>query len=126
MLERMTAFLRATLPGKRVRVTASKYVRRRTLEQNSYLWGVVYPTMLREGGEQLRGWTAEDLHRLMLMKHFGSELLTLSDARMARPVRTSSKLSTAEFSDFVGAIQQFCAELGIYIPDPNEPDRESA
>jgi len=120
MIERISNFIAATLPGKRVRVTVEKYTKKRSLEQNAYLWGVCYPTIIREGGEALRGWTAEDLHRLFLMRHFGSEMLRWGDTLEHRPLRTSSKLSTVEFSAFVESIQQFCAEQGVYIPSPNE------
>ena len=119
-IERLSAFLGSCLPGKRIRVTVAKYVKKRSSEQNSYLWGYVYPTILKEGGESLSGWTAEDLHQLFLGRHFGFEVIEGFGEKRKRPIRGSSGLSTVEFQDFVASIQQFCAEQGVYIEDPNE------
>lgn len=117
VLVRMGAFCMRAWPGQRVKVTVELYRKKRSLEQNSYLWGVVYPTMLREGGD---GWTADDIHELMLGEWGGWEVIDLYGQKRKRPKRRSSKLNTTDFTDFVAYIQQFAAEQGIYIPDPNE------
>ena len=119
-IERLTSWLYECLPGKPLRVTVEPYRKRRSDEQNRYLWGVCYPTILREGGEALAGWTANDLHQLFLYNHFGGEELEWGRRTTFRPLRTSSKLSTIEFSEFVASIQKFAAEQGVYIPDPEE------
>jgi hypothetical protein len=101
-------------------VTIEKYKKRRSNSQNAYLWGVCYPNILEQGGEQLAGWTKDDLHSYMLGEHFGWETLEGFGRKRMRPIRRSSKLSTMEFQDYVAFIQQKAAELGIVIPDPNE------
>ena len=126
MIERIAGFLASVLPGQRVRVTVEKYVRRRSDQQNRYLWGCVYPTILREGGEAMGGWHAQDLHELFLGRVFGWEVLEGFGEKRKRPIKRSSKLSTVEFAAFVADIQQFCAELGIYIPEPNEEAHDEA
>ena len=120
MIERISALLASCLPGQRVKVTVERYVKRRSDQQNRYLWGVVYPTIIREGGEALRGWTSEDLHELFLGRHFGWETLEAFGEKRKRPLKRSSTLSTVDFNEFIGSIQQFCAEQGVYIPEPNE------
>mgnify|MGYP001230933696 FL=1 len=95
-------------------VTIEPYQRRRTEQQNRYLWGVVYATLL----QHLPGWRAEDVHEYMLGECFGWERLEGFGAIRLRPIRTSSKLNKQEFSDYVAFVQQKAAELGIYIPDP--------
>ena len=37
-----------------------------------------------------------------------------------KPVRRSSKMNIAEFSEFVAQIQQRMALMGIYVPDPEQ------
>ena len=120
MVNRLSAFLLAALPGKSLRVEASEYRRRRSDDQNRYLWGAVYPTILREGAEQLAGWTAEDLHEYLLGEIFGWETLSGFGRKRLRPIRRSSKMTTVEFAEFVAQIQQRMAAIGIYVPDPNE------
>jgi hypothetical protein len=117
---RMLAFALAMLPGKRIRVEVSEYRKRRSDEQNRYLWGCVYPAIISAGGEQLRGWTSEDVHEYLLGEIYGWETLEGFGRKRLRPLRRSSKMTTVEFSEYVAQIQQRMAVLGIYVPDPGE------
>lgn len=115
MIARIAAFLESSMPGKRLRVTVDRAVKRRSDEQNKYLWGVVYSTL-----RQATGQDADDWHEYMLGEWAGWEEHELFGKRRLRPVRRSSKLSTVEFADYVAFIQRRAAEHGIYIPDPGE------
>lgn len=119
MLNRITRFCHALGFEKRWRITIEPYVRRRSNSQNSYLWGVVYPTILLNG--PLDGWTGDDLHEFFLGEHFGWETVEGFGRKKLKPIRRSSRLSTVEFNEHVEFIQRFMAEKGVYIPDPNEP-----
>lgn len=121
VIERLSRFLAQLPPDKAWRVTVAEHRAKRSDQQNRYLWGLVYPAILEGGGESLRGWTAEDLHEYFLGEHFGWEVVEGFGKRRQRPIKRSSRLSKAEFSDFVAAIQLKAAELGIYVPDPEEP-----
>lgn len=116
--DNLRAFVMQALPGKRLKVVVEEAKKRRSDEQNRYLWGCVYPTILQAG--QLQGWTAEDLHEYFLGEVFGWEQVTGFGRKRLRPIRRSSGMSTVEFSEYVAQIQQRMAELGIYVPDPNE------
>lgn len=109
-----------SLPPRQWAITVAQKKKRRSSSQNSYLWGVVYPTILSEGGEDLRGWTVHDLHEFFLIDHFGSETLEGFGKKRLKPLKRSAKLTTTEFMDFCAHIQQFMAERGVVIPDPNE------
>jgi len=98
----------------------SKDQRKRSDDQNRYLWGGVYPSIIAAGGEQLRGWTAEDLHEFFLGEIYGWEVIEGFGRRRMKPVRRSSKMNTTEFSEFVAQIQQRMAQMGIYVPDPEQ------
>lgn len=112
------AFVMKALPGKRLKVTVEEAKKRRSDEQNRYLWGCVYPTILQSG--QLAGWCTEDVHEYLLGEIYGWETLAGFGRKRLRPIRRSSGMSTVEFSEYVAQIQQRMAEMGIYIPDPNE------
>lgn len=113
-------FVMSALPGKELRVEVCEYRKRRSDDQNRYLWGCVYPSILTSGGEQLRGWTAEDIHEYLLGEIFGWETLDGFGRKRLRPLRRSSKMTTVEFAEYVAQIQQRMAVLGIYVPDPME------
>lgn len=125
LLARLTSFITALPSDRDWKVEVTLYRRKRSLEQNAYLWGVVYPTILVDGGEALAGWGATDLHEYFLGEHFGWRTLKAFGRRHVRPNRRSSKLSTLEFSDFIAFIQRRMAEHCIYVPDANE-QREAA
>ena len=120
VIESIVRYLAALPEGKRYTVKVEAYKKSRSQQQNRYLWGLVYETILKEGGEALAGWHAEDLHTYFLGEWSGWETIEGFNSIRKRPIKRSSKLSTVEFSDYVAFIQQKAAELGVYIPDPNE------
>jgi hypothetical protein len=122
VLTRIVSLLSALAADTPLKVTIAEYKRTRSVEQNSYLWGVCYKTIC----EHLEGWSADDVHEYCLGECFGWETLEGLGRRRLRPLRRSSKLSTTEFSDYVAFIQRRMAEHGIYIPDPNEQVRHAA
>lgn len=103
------------------RIEIHEHKATRTHQQNAYLWGGIYPSILKAGGEQLAGWTAEDLHEYLLGECFGFETLTGFGRRRLRPKRRSSRLSKTEFMGFVEFIHRTMAGHGIVVPDP-DPD----
>jgi hypothetical protein len=117
-MNRAIKFLAALSPEKRWLVTVEQHKARRSLEQNAYLFGVVYRTILES--EALQGWTLADVHDYFLGEAFGWETIKGFGRKRLRPIRRSSRLNKQEFSDFIAFIQQRMAEHGLYIPDPNE------
>lgn len=105
-----------TLPDdKAYRVEIHEQSARRSLQQNAYLWGAVYPAICR----QLEGWEAEDVHNYCLGEHFGWETLEGFGRRRMRPFQRSKNLSKMQFVDYIEFIQRHMAEKGIVIPDPD-------
>jgi len=62
-------------PLKTWAVEVTEWKKPRTNQQNKFLWGVVYPSILDGGGEALRGWQRDDLHDYFLGECFGWETL---------------------------------------------------
>jgi len=115
-LSRIVAFLSSLSITREWKLEISENRRTRSTEQNAYLWGCVYPTIL----QHMPGWDADDLHEYFLGEHFGWETLEGFGRKRLRPVRRSSKLKTTEFMAYLDFVQRRAAEHGIYIPDPNE------
>ena len=113
-LTRLVGFLSALPKEKAYEVTIKERKNTRSIQQNRYLWGAVYPTILRH----LPGWESEDLHEYYLGECFGWETLEGMGRKRLRPIKRSSVLSKTEFCDYVAFIQRKAAELGIYIEDP--------
>jgi len=84
----------------------------RTKAQNSYLWGVVYAIIAEHTGYDSIDEVHEAMKRMFLNVHRDG----LPDT-----VRSSSDLSTAEFSEYVEGIKRWASSfLGLYIPDSTE------
>lgn len=118
--DRIARVLSKLPPENAYRIEVHEHKETRSTQQNRYLFGVVYDTILREGGEAMRGWTRDDLHDFFLIDHFGSEINELFGRKRHKPLRRSSKLSKQEFTDFIAHIQRFMAERGVFIPDPEQ------
>lgn len=119
-VENVTRFLSMLPADNSYRVEVSDYRPRRSEQQNRYLWGVCYPTILRGGGEALGGWTADDLHEFFLGEHFGVDVLEIGNKTYERPRQRSSRLNKQDFADYVAYLHRRAANMGIVIPDPNE------
>lgn len=92
---------------------------RRSNDQNALLW-VLYADALRAGGETLGGWTTEDIHTFMCGEYWGWERMEALGAVRQRPKRRSSRLTKAEFSDYLEFVVRRFAEHGIVLELPGE------
>jgi hypothetical protein len=104
--------------GQSYQVTVEPFRKPRSHQQNAYLWGVVYPTIIEAGGEALRGWTADDLHEYFLGEIHGWEVIEGFGRKRMKPVKRSSRMTKTEFMDYLEQISQRCAQMGIVIPEP--------
>lgn len=116
---RACAFLAALPKDRAWRVEVSEWKPLRSEQQNAYLWGVVYRTIL-DSGLREQGWTADDVHEYLLGEHFGWVELEGLGRRRLKPIRRSSRLNKQEFSDYIAFIQRTMAEKGVYVPDADE------
>lgn len=107
--------------GKEFQITLEKKKKSRSLNQNSYWWGVVIP-MVREGlKEQGMKLSKEETHELLKAKFLQKEVVNENTGEVFKYVSGSSELTTSGFMDFIAEVQQFSAEyLSVNIPAPNE------
>lgn len=105
-----------TFEGKHVNVIIEIQKKKRSNDQNAYLWGVCYELVrlgLKDMGEL---WSTNDVHI-----YFKDKFLKVRQPSGLDKVLSTTELSTVQFNEYVEQIQIFCAEhLGIIIPDPNE------
>lgn len=102
---------RRFLEGKEVEVTIQRLRKRRSLNQNSYMWGVVYALMA-----EAAGYTPEEMHDALKIK-----FLSVHGETALPTVRSTTDLTTTEFEEYLSQCRQLAAEIyGIYVPEPNE------
>jgi hypothetical protein len=110
-------------------VTVEHHKREATDKQRRALFGVAYKALMDHIG--LRNNEKDYLHFDMCKRYFG-ERITVGGIHV--PVRTTTtdedgkknKLTTIEQLDFYAFLQQFGAEHGCYVPDPDPFWREKA
>lgn len=107
--------------GKDVVITVERKRRKRSLNQNSYYWGIVIPMvqhMLVDFGNDV---DPEETHAF-LKEHVGKLTGAIVDGKGKRLaiVKSSASLNSAEFEVFLERIKRWAAAWGTVIPDPNE------
>ena len=113
---RRRAWLRR-LNGRDVEVIVRPPSRKRSVDQNAWLWGVAYPLLAETFGYERHEHGL--LHYGLLGECFG----TVYDQRWGRAlVRVgSSRMTTTEFSAYMEWLVRWAAvEHGCVIPLPNE------
>lgn len=103
-------------------VTLAKNSRKRSTSQNAWIWGVAYPLLADHLGYDHH--EHERLHYDLLSVRFGTKavapLLPGAPPRI-EPQRTSSELTTKEFSDYMDWLVRYAAtEFGVVIPLPDD------
>lgn len=99
------------LEGKRIELVLRQEKSKRSLSQNSYMWGVVYEIL-----SEHTGYTPDEIHAIMKFK-----FLRIMDERNNEYVRSTTKLNTAEMESYLDKIKKWAAQdLGVFIPDPGE------
>lgn len=82
----------------------------RSGQENKFYWGVI----LKIIGDEL-GYTPEECHAI-----FGERFLSY-EKNGRQFVKTTTKLKTVEFEEYLEKIRRFAAmDLNIYLPVPNE------
>lgn len=114
VLSNLVRFVQSLPDSKAWKVEIAQYARRRSDEQNRFLWGVVYPAF----EQALEGWDKEDIHEFLLGEKFGWQRLEGMGRPKVKPIKRSSKLTKAEFAEYVDFVIRKGAEHGVYVPEP--------
>ncbi len=100
-----------------------KDMRKRSVPQNSYYWGVVVP-MVRKGLYDA-GYdevtTNEDAHEVLKHIHLRKRIVSKQTGDVIDISDSSAKLSIPQFNEYIEAICKWASEfLNVVIPSPNE------
>ncbi len=102
------------LEGQRIEVVLRKQKSQRSLNQNNYMWGVVYEIL----SEHL-GYSTEEIHEICRFMFLRSTMG--GGGKVFDLVKSTAKLNTADFEVYLDKVRMWAAqELNCYIPLPNE------
>lgn len=100
-----------SLDGKRVQLTVEKVKHNRSLNQNSYYWGVVLKLIAGYTGAE-----PEEVHDALKMQFSQKRFV----GNLVAPASTK-RMDTIQFTDYIEKVRRWAAEeLSVSIPDPQE------
>ena len=103
-------------------ITITPNRKTRSNQQNAYLWGIVYPSVLF--GLQDAGWeitNEEQVHEYCKQAFAAREVINKDTGEVISLPNSTARMQTAEFNVYVDKIKAFALEyLNITIPEPNE------
>lgn len=128
VIKNVCRFIHELPKNKKWEIVIKPYRFKRTLAQNSYLWGVVYKIIEEEEGGYFLHEGTEPILRAgkisgkeFIHEYFKQEYLAVGKIGDTAITRSTTDLSTAEFTEYVEKIMRFASTtLGIYIPTPEE------
>ena len=103
------------LEGKRVEVRIKQERTIRSLQQNSYYWGVVVNLIADHCG-----YDPDECHEALKLKFLSP--LTKDEYGLVR-IGSTTKLSTEEFAEYLNRVVRWAAQyLQVFIPDPSQAE----
>lgn len=96
---------------KKLVVSIEQETGKRSYNQNSYLWGVVYKVIADNTGS-----SENELHEIFKRMFLPPEFISWKETQIKVPGSTS-KLDKIEFGNYIERIRAEVANLGIIIPD---------
>jgi len=103
-------------------LTLKAQKKRRSLNQNAYLWAVVYPAIVEVFREHGNNVDADDIHAYC-KDHIGKlkQVFVTPHGEVLTGPGSTAKLGTMEFEVYVEKVRAWaCEVLGLAIPLPNE------
>ena len=103
--------------GVHVTITLGKS--KRSIEQNAYMWAVVYNMIADEMGH-----TPDEVHQI-LTEEFLKVKEIEEHGKVYTIVKSTTKLKTDEMEDYLAKCRRYASiNLHLYIPEPNEVPEE--
>lgn len=109
------------LVGKRCTIEIKVTKKKRSARQNAFYWGVVIPMVAGLFAHHGSAASQEFVHRYLKGEVAGMKKQVITpDGEVTWDVDTSTKLSTAEWEDYIETIRAWAAVYGLQIPLPKE------
>lgn len=122
----LTRFLDRTAPGEYT-IIVRRDRKRRSSEQNAYLWGVVYPCLLI--ALQNAGWEFTDaaqVHDFFKQTVAGESFVNRATGEAVTLPRSTAHMDTAEFAAYVEKLRDYALRfLDTDIPEPSLTSKNS-
>lgn len=120
-LQNLYSFFRATPDGSYM-LSITKQKRGRTLNQNEWLWGCVYPILL--DGLLDAGWeftSVEQVHEFFKRLMAQDRVVNYETGEIVEIPKSTATMDTQQFSTYIDKLREYAEEfLNVTIPDPDK------
>ena len=99
---------------KKVSITIENLRSHRSVSQNRYLWGVVYPLIA-----DTTGYTENEVHEWAKAQYLKPHVVTVA-GRVREITKSTTELSVGEMVEYIENLISLAAELGVHVPSPEE------
>ena len=105
------------------RVEIKRVRRKRTLEQNGWLFGCIYPVLLKALNDA--GWdditTVEQVHEYFKSLMWKQSIVNRHTGEIVEIPYSTTEMDTVQFSTYCDKLRDYGREyLGVEIPDPHK------
>jgi hypothetical protein len=107
----------------RIQITIREEKPQRSKNQNAYYWAVVVPIVHRMFVDAGNDMHKDEVHELLKQEVGGNttaKVVITPDGKRKVITKSSSKLNTQEWEDFMEKIRAWAAQFQVIIPLPNE------
>ncbi len=110
------------------RLTVKAHRRTRTNPQNRYYWSCYVQPLVEFLADQGEMKTKEEVHQMFAMMFLRESIVDPSTGEvLGETVRSTTKLNTTEFNEYLERVAQWLAEkVGIVVVEPEQWGREAA
>lgn len=116
----------AEYPNGEYKIKLSRVCKGRTLPQNAYLWGVVYPILIQ--GYKQTGidvceaniQTPDLMHEYLKDQICDKDYVNYETGEIVRIPRDTSMMNINEFTTYLQELNKIANELDIVIPPPDK------
>lgn len=120
-LQPLYTFFRATPDGSYI-ISITKCRRGRTLNQNEWLWGCVYPILLE--GLLDAGWnftSVEQVHEFFKKQMALDQVVNYDTGEIVELPKSTATMDTQQFSVYIDKLREYAEEfLNVTIPNPQK------
>ena len=120
-LQNLYSFFRTTPDGSYM-LSITKQKRGRTLNQNEWLWGCVYPILL--DGLLDAGWeftSVEQVHEFFKRLMAQDRVVNYETGEIVEIPKSTATMDTQQFSTYIDKLREYAEEfLNVTIPDPDK------
>lgn len=106
-------YLRELDITKPIEVKFAVYKDKRSHEQNSLMW--IYITHLASHC----GYTPNQMHEELKVKFLGVDEKVVA-GQLIREIRSTTRLNTKEFTDYLREIEALALDYGVILPSPDD------